>query len=151
MPKYIDTTKRSPFCTLRNMQSWREKPMSEEFLNQFSEDLINWSYQDDAFCLTQFLRYYGVPENRFYEWVALYPQIKEAHWFAMTSLGDRREVGALTRKLDSGTAGHVMPAYSSTWAAVEERRAKLKRDSVGSSLEDLTNCVQALVQQKWGD
>jgi len=113
--------------------------------------MIAWSFKEKSFCLTQFLRYWGVNEKYFYEWLHKYPEVQDAYWFIMSSLGDKREIGALTKQYDSGTAEKVMPAYSSIWAAVEERRAKLRRDEQGSSFEDLTNCLTKLVEQKWGD
>ena len=149
--KHIDTTKPSPYASLKNMQSWRLTPVSDTFLDKFSEDLITWSYQEDAFCLTQFLRYYGVKEDIFYDWLKKYDKVKDAHWVAMTNLGDKREIGALTKKFDAGTSEKVMSAYSSIWAAAESRRSKLRREEQGDSFDDLTNCVRELVEQKWGE
>jgi hypothetical protein len=149
--KNIDTTKLSPYASLRNMNSWRLTPVSDTFLDKFCEDLMSWSFQEDAFCLTQFLRYYGIHEQVFYDWVKKYEQVKYAHWVAMSNLGDKREIGALTKKYDSGTVEKVMAVYSSVWAAAEVRRSKLRREEQGDSFEDLTNCVRELVEQKWGD
>lgn len=151
MPKKIDTTKLSPYAAYKNMNSWRLTPVSDTFLDKFCDDLMHWSFQEDAFCLTQFLRYYGVHEQVFYDWVAKYEKVKYAHWVAMSNLGDKREIGALTKKYDAGMVEKVMSVYSSVWAAAEARRAKLRREEQGDSFEDLTNCVIELVEQKWGD
>lgn len=151
MPQKIDTTKTSPYASLKNMQSWRLTPVSETFLKKFCEDLIAWSYQKDAFCLTQFLRYYGVREYLFYDWVKRHPIVEDAHWIAMTNLGDRREIGAITKQYDAGIIEKSLHMYSSTFAAAKNYDAKLKRDEQGARTEDLTNCVRELVEQKWGD
>ncbi len=147
----IDTTTPSPYATLKNMGSWRETPVSDQFLDKFCEDLIAWSYQENAFCITQFLRYYGVREDLFYDWVHRHNKVKDAHWIAMTNLGDKREIGALTKKFDAGIVEKVMSVYSSIWATAEERRSKIKREEQGASMQDLANCVRELTEQKWGD
>jgi len=149
--KTIDTTKLSPYASLKNMQSWRLTPVSDAFLEKFCEDLASWSYQKDAFCLTQFLRYYGISERVFYDWVRDHEQVKNAHWIAMTNLGDRREIGAITKQFDAGIVEKSLHMYSSTFAAAKNYDAKLKRDEQGARYEDLTNCVRDLVEQKWGD
>lgn len=150
--KEYDAKNLTPYEIYRNMQSWRQNPISEAGVQKFCEDMIAWSFQEKSFCLTQFLRYWGVNEKYFYEWLHKYPEIQDAYWFIMSSLGDKREIGALTKVYDSGTAEKVMPAYSSIWATVEERRAKLKREEQGSTIEELSNLIQKrVVQQQWGD
>ncbi len=149
--KEYDAKNLTPYEIYKNMQSWRQTPISGAFIEKFCQDMIDWSFREKSFCLTQFLRWWGVNEKYFYEWLHKYPEIQDAYWFAMSSMGDKREIGALTRQYDSGTAEKPMSAYSSTWAAVEERRAKLRREEQGSTIEDLSNCVHKLVQQKWGD
>jgi transposase-like protein len=101
--------------------------------------------------MTQFMREYGIPESTFYFWVKKHSEFRQAYWYALTAIGDRREIGALKREYDAGTVDKTISHYCSVNAAAEERRAKLKREEQGSSLEDLTNCVQKLVEQKWGD
>jgi hypothetical protein len=133
------------------MQSWRLTPVSDTFLDKFCEDLMNWSYQSNAFCLTQFLRYYGIHERVFYDWVRDHEKVKYAHWVAMTNLGDRREIGAITKQFDAGIIEKSLHMYSSTFAAAKNYDAKLKRDEQSVHMEDLTNCVRDLVEQKWGD
>lgn len=149
--KEIDTNKLSPYASLKNMQSWRLSPVSDAFLDKFCEDLISWSYQKDAFCITQFLRYYGIHEQVFYNWVSGHEQVKNAHWVAMTNIGDRREIGAITKQFDAGIIEKSLHMYSSVYASARNYDARLKREEQGARIEDLTNCVRDLVEQKWGE
>ncbi|MGD0331176.1 MAG: hypothetical protein ABSB40_12175 [Nitrososphaeria archaeon] len=139
------------YATFKNLCSWRENEMSGAFLEKMCQDLIAWADLPSSLKITQFMREYGIPEKTFYRTVHSNADFKEAYWYALTAIGDKREIGALKREYDAGTVDKTISHYCSVNAAAEERRAKLKREEQGSSIEDLTNCVQALVQQKWGD
>lgn len=141
----------SSYATFKNMQSWRTHEVSGAYLEMVCQKIIDWAKKEDSFCFTQFLREEGIPERTFYGWLPKFSDLQDVYWFAMSSLGDRREIGAITRKYDSGIIEKSLAVYSSTFAAAKGYDAKLKREEQGSSSEDLRDCVMKLVEQKWGD
>lgn len=138
------------YQTYRHMQSWRENTLSDAFVEKMCLALMEWSELPDSLCLTQFLRFWGVPEKLFYRWLPKFPDLQDAHWYAMTNLGDRREIGAIKRQYDAGIIEKSLAVYSSAFAAGKAYDSKLRHEEQSDSYEDLTNCLTKLVEQKWG-
>jgi hypothetical protein len=141
----------SQYATLQALCSLDFTDVPKVKLERICVDLMEWADKSTSFKLTQFMRGYGIPERTYYYWVNKYPEFKKAHWYALTAIGDRREIGAIYKKYDAGTVALTLSQYCSVAAAAESRRAKLRREEQEDSYEDLTNCVRNLVEQKWGD
>lgn len=137
------------FQKYRNMQSWRTGEISEAFIDKLSCDLMTWADMDDSYRLTQFLRRIGMTERSFYLLTDKNTKLKEAHWYAMAALGDRREIGAI--KQNPAVAMQTLDMYCSTTAASEAFKAELRRENKGTAFEDLQNCIMERIEQKWGN
>ena len=102
-------------------------PMSENGLERLANDIVNWAINDPkALKISQFILKRGIHIDTYYDWVKLYPIIKDANTIALQAIGDRREIAGLYRKLDGNMISFTMPAYDKTWKELQEWRAKLK-------------------------
>lgn len=113
----------------RDMLSMEMKPCSSLFLERLSEDLIKWVNESpDHLKITQFFTSRGIAISNLYKWLPKSEALQEAHAYALTVLGDKRELGALKKEYDSGMVRYTMPHYDKAWKELEEWRSKLKED-----------------------
>ncbi len=126
----------------RNLNSWREKPVSVAFIEFLGKELMEWSDRDDAYKIGQFLRPKGISREVFLCWVEKYDSLKEAYNFTLSAIGDRREIGALKKELSEKTVHFTQSHYSATWRKAEERQAKLRKDSGDGDKEIVINITE---------
>ncbi len=135
------TTKRSKserapsawFDEYKDLFSFKIVPINEAFIERFASDMLQWATSEDKSLnnlkITQFPRSKKVPMQTFYDWVNKHPIIKEAYLESMAAIGDRREIGGMTREYDSSMIKSTMHLYDSKWKESEEWRAKIKADA----------------------
>ena len=112
-----------------NTLSLKMEPAGDAFFKRIPIELITWAQENkSAYRLTQFLNMKGIPRGTWFKWCESKPLIKEAHEIALSLIADRREIGALERRLDSTMVKHTMPMYDKEWKALEEWRAKISNN-----------------------
>lgn len=137
--------KNSPWLEdYRDLFTFSMRPITEAFIERFSKELVEWSKLDDSLTITSFCRSKGISRTTFYSWVHKYPEIKEAYEFAYEQLGDKREVGGLTRKLDPTFAWNSLAKYDPEWKEFMQWKANLKQEhdnqqKVVVEINDLSN------------
>jgi hypothetical protein len=107
--------------------SFREKPITESFIERLSKELVEWSLLENSLVLGQFYGSKGILRKTFYRWVEQYPKIAQAHEFAMCQLATKREIGGLTRKFDPNFAMNSLPMYDSAWRENVEWKSNLRK------------------------
>lgn len=121
----------------KNLNSWRERPVSKAFIDKISAELMEWSDEEDSFKIGQFLRERGMPRNAFDRLVAQHEKLAKAYEYALSSIGDRREIGALKRELSEKTVHFVQHHYCPIWKGAEKHHADLKKDEGGEGSKTL--------------
>lgn len=147
---FTSKTELTYYQKYKNMQSWQTRELSEAFVEKLSQDLMEWADKDDSLHITKFLRTIGMPENVFYPSLEKYPSLHNAYWYAMTSIGERRETGGLFHKMNPQIVSNSIDMYLSINAAAKEFNSRLKRESTDTRFEDLSKCVSDYIVQKWG-
>lgn len=109
------------------------QPRSEKYLAKMADVLLDWAKLDDSYTMNQFTAKYQLPRKSFYRWVIGNERLGEAYDVAMGMLAARREVGALTRKLDAGIVATSMALYCPEWRTLREWMAKIKEEAAHSS------------------
>lgn len=104
-------------------------PRSEAYLAKVGATLKEWVKRPDSFTINGFLAEYQIPPQSFYQWVNKHEHLAFDYSQALVALADRREVGALTKKLDAATVNSSMAMYCSRWKELSEWRAKIKEDA----------------------
>lgn len=114
--------------------TFQTKPVTQMFLERLSHDLIEWAKAEKrAFKLSQFYINKGIPKNTFFRWCDKYPILGNAKETAMSLLADRREIGAIDKKLDSKMILMNLHQYDSDWDAVHKYHSDLKVDNEDKS------------------
>jgi len=108
-----------------DMLFFKEKPVSEAFIERLAQQMVDWSKQDDSLRITQFFNKCGIPNSMLYKWMDRFPVFKAAHEFTMSALADRRDIGALTRKYDGNYIEKSMGMYDPEYRKFMEWRASL--------------------------
>lgn len=133
----------------RDIITGKERVVSDDWKNKLATELAEWCLQDEALKITQFLSFKKVPVDCFYRWIKTNEQLKQAHEFAMRVIGDRREIGALKKKLDGTIVSYTMPHYDKDWKDLVEWRAKLKNEALLNQPTSIT--IAELLTQKEKD
>jgi len=110
--------------------TFKMSPVTQKFLDRVSNELITWAKTDpDAFKISQFYLDKGFQMKTYYDWVKKYPIMKTAHSQALELIGNRREIGAMQKKLDTNIVSHMMPHYDPQWKEMVQWRNKLKAEA----------------------
>ena len=121
------------------------KPINETYIERISIEMTHWALNDkDALKVTQFRLLKGIDRQSWDRWVAKYPILKRAQEEAADAIGNRREIGGLTKKLDSGLVQYSMPHYDQDWKANVEWRSNLKAEQQNAG-------TQVVVIEKFPD
>jgi hypothetical protein len=100
--------------------------ISERGAELLATQMIAWCEDEEAFTMNQFYRMKGIQEKTFHRLMAKFPALQDAHDFALAALGDKREIGALKHKYDTGLVGRSMAVYSNAWRWLEEWRGEMR-------------------------
>ena len=109
----------------------RKKPVPKRFIDKLGEDLVEWALKNNnALILTQFFLRKGIGSCTLYDWIKRFPDFKRSCEHAKQLIGNRREIGAITRKYEAGMIRTTMRLYSKDWKDLEDLRSdqRQKRD-----------------------
>lgn len=84
----------------------------QPFLIKLAERLIYWVENYDTITFGEFLVDHGLSQRQYFDWLPKCPKLQEAHQYALTVIGTRREIKGLTKELDSGSINTTMSMYS---------------------------------------
>lgn len=122
----------------RDCFTFKMKPITEAFIDRFSKDIISWANDPKSLRISQFFNGKGIPGRTYWGWTEKYEKIKDAHEYALSVIADRREIGALERKYDSGYIANTMVMYDFKWREMVEWRSNLKAQESKSSSNPIT-------------
>jgi cytochrome c551/c552 len=117
------------FC-LKEMQP---RPVTMSYLEKVADMLVEFADLDDSLSMVAFYRLTKIPKSCMQRWVGLCPKLDAAFKYAMATIGDRRECGAVTRKYDTGAVWRTLYQFSDEYKQAMEFAAKLAKK------EDLTD------------
>lgn len=148
---------KSPIKEEKQVSPWLEeyldcfhlkyKPVTEAFLERISQEMISWAKTNEkAYKISQFFSPKHIGYTTYTGWAKKYPQFEAAYNLAKTIIGDRRESGALERKLDAGTVIQMMPKYDPEWQEMVRERNEMK----AQANEKANSGTQFIVMEKFG-
>lgn len=102
--------------------------LTNSTLDRFAQDIVQWaSANEDAIKINQFLALKGVAYSTWGEWCSKYPILQEAHDHAKLIIGNRREIGLMTRKFEANSTSMMMPLYDVDWKKIVEWKTNLNK------------------------
>lgn len=107
----------------------KQHPVTDAFLERFSNDLILWAKKEDSLVLEDFMIEKGMGIKTFYRFAEKYEELKHANEFAVMALAARREKGGLKNQLNAAMVLKSMPMYSQRWKDLIEWNAKMSEGS----------------------
>ncbi len=126
--------------------TYDKKLFTTKVAEAYAKELTNWADTDEsALKIAQFLQKKGINKRTWYRWCQKYEILADANDFALMALGNRREVGLLTRKYDSQSTMLSMLHYDSDWKDMFAMKAKLMAQ------EGLTGGQKVVVIEKYPD
>lgn len=131
------TNSQSTFYFYRDIFSWQERPMNMAAFERLADDLNEWSLKKDSFRMNDFYDGHGINPSDYYRFCGLCEKLQQTHELALRRIASRREIGALTRKLEPSTVFRSLAYYDHIDKEMIEHRAsvaaKYKANLEGSS------------------
>lgn len=129
-----DTTKQKPTMLeeWENDNTFEKEIFTTSTLDRYCKEIVEWArVTEDAIKIQQWLALKGISYDKWNDWCGKYPKLQRAHNSAKMHIGNRRELGAITRKFDSGNTMFMMPAYDPQWENMLRLRAEIaeKKDN----------------------
>jgi hypothetical protein len=114
--------------------SMSDRPITNEYLNAMSHELIEWACNDDepVYTIRKFFRDRRHARESIRTWLKRYEPFRVAYEFALEAIGDRRELGGLgvlPKKLDTAIVLRSMHNYLDEWKDIDRWHASLKEES----------------------
>lgn len=134
--------------------SFRFKPISEIFLEKLGEDLVKYATAEhddkkkEALSIFKFFKQKGIGSDNIKRWRERSEMFNGAYLFALEAIGERRELGAITKDYDSATVRVSMPKYEHkelNWTDAEEWRSKMR----AAQDESLSGGTKIVVIEKY--
>lgn len=114
--------------------TFQYRPVTEAFINRISTELVTWAKTDEkALKVRPFFSNKGIAQDTYNKWRKKYPTFTAAYNLALAIIGDRREHGAVERKLDGTVVTYMMHHYDPEWRAAREFHNALKKDAQGDN------------------
>lgn len=111
----------------RDIFYFRQNPVPDDYLNVLAKEYVTWACDnDEAYKASQFRTLKKILGSTWMSWLARSETLMEAHLFVLQVIGDRREIGALTKKLDSSIVSSMMPYYDPEWKKLVEWHSSLR-------------------------
>lgn len=130
----------------KDMRDFKMKPATEGFIDRLGKALVQWAEIDpQAYKLNQFFRLNGLASEQFYDWTLKYPDLKAAHQYAMRCLGDRREINAMERKIDSSMVLKTLYIYDPTHAQARQDEINAKIEVAKANAENVQRPTQIIL------
>lgn len=126
-----------------NAITFRKIPVSEAFVQKMGTELVQWAMNDKkAYKLSQFFAEKGINRSTIHRWMDKHPDFKDAYEHAKEIIGNRREVGALERKLDATIVKATMHRYDPEWMEIDKYHSDLSK-----KVDDLKGDIKVIMQQ----
>jgi hypothetical protein len=104
------------------------KPVSTAWVSELGREMVSWAANDQrAYKIGQFLTLKGLDWTAADRWRSKFPDFDRSYRIALNIIGDRREVGAIENKYNTGMVMYKMPKYDPSWKKMVEWREKLKQ------------------------
>lgn len=117
-----------------DMFSFKEKPVSDRWIEALAAQLVKWAMDDpQALKISQFYKVRGINSSDMTRWLGRSEVLRHAHKFALQTIGDRREVGAILRVYEPGMIRYMMPHYDEDWRKEEEHKNQMSGPVLQSS------------------
>lgn len=115
-----------------NYDSQRLTPITQGTLERLMLNGVKWAREvEEAIKLSQFMDLNGIPKYTWQRWQDKYEIVANGTKHILTILGNKRELGLLTRKFDNGSTMFMMPHYDEDWKHIFAWRSNLsKKDQV---------------------
>ena len=113
---------------------------------RLARELVAWARGDEnALKVSQFLEMNGINRRTWNRWCEKYEILRDAYEYALMCIGNRREIGVMTRKFDSSSTSLLMPFYDEDWREALSLRAKY------NSPEGLSSGQKFVVIERYPD
>lgn len=110
-----------------NFYTQRRDIISPRIIEEMAKCIVKWASEDKtAMKLSQYYLSRGIPGSTFRYLASKHPVLKEAVQCAKELIGNRREIGGLTNKLNANLVMSQMYKYDSSWWKGEVKRAELR-------------------------
>lgn len=103
-------------------------PTRPEWRKRLIKTMYAWAEKQTSLEIMQFCIEYKLPRNRFYDWAARYPEIKDALNDMRLMISSNRKVGSMTKALDGNYAYRDMHMLDPDWHAINKYHADLKKE-----------------------
>ena len=101
--------------------------MNKRMIGKICEQLCDWAINDkEALKISLFFNDRGITWDVVDDWRKKFPNFDAAYKIALQAIGDRREIGAVKRILDSNIVKYTLPLYDEGVRKMELERALLK-------------------------
>jgi hypothetical protein len=128
-----DKQETRPSIYLGDYYSMKERcsrPVTEGVLKLLTEKLLQWLEDPESLHIREFTQLIGMHDKDYWKWRQLYAPLQEAHEYAKSVIGTRREVMACKRQLDSSMIKFTLYQYGDEYKEASEYHARLaKRDT----------------------
>jgi len=132
-----------------NLHTMKLQPVSIEWLEILAKDLVEWAINDEkALKLTAFYTNRGICSDTLARWLRRSKILNTSHKFAKMVIGNRREVGALTKKFDATLVMRSMAVYDKEWKDLEEWRSDLKNKEEEQKAASFVVKMQSFSEKK---
>ncbi len=109
--------------------SFTMKPVTKAFIDRLAQEYITWSKEDpEALDIHDFYFNKNINRETFRRWRLKYPQLSEAHEFALHYIGSRRDKGALKRTFSEGAYKAKQAMYDKDFVKCAEWASKIKQE-----------------------
>jgi hypothetical protein len=112
-----------------NIHTFQKHIITQSFIESEAKKLRDWANLEDSLLIQDFADKQGYRRTLFYEWVEKYPTFAIAHEYALSRLGSRREIGAMTRRFAEATTHRTLSHYQDIWKNETIALSKLKEDN----------------------
>lgn len=108
-------------------QGLKQQPISLQGLEKLAEEVVEWAFNDEsARKLRPFFNEKGITSRDIKRWSKRSKKFKHAYSMAKAAIGDRREDGGLTNKLNASIVIKGLSKYDDEWKALETWRSEMK-------------------------
>jgi hypothetical protein len=90
---------------------YNPKEIQNSVLDDIIKDMLEWSTKEDSFRITQFMADRFISHGSWHGWRTRYAPLAEAIDIVLQRLANRREIGALTGKLNAMVVMRTLAMY----------------------------------------
>lgn len=112
--------------TYPNQLNGKEEIFTTSTAERYARELKDWVMGDpEALKISQFLEKKGLLRRTWSKWLQKSDRLADMNDFALMVIGNRREIGLLTRKYDSQSTTFTMIHYDEEWRNMLSVKAKI--------------------------